>query len=201
MINKQQLPENNPQIILLADYSSKTSVWTCSQNLNPKQTWASFSSTKITVTIWGLFFYTTDFWFSIIHPIIHQFTANLHKIRGMFPLGAILFSVKGQVEKQYVRKGLNHGPTPPKQNILRAGFEPATYGYLTIHNYSPPLYQLSYRRHCVHCDIKSKPDCNWLTLTLRTKCHLIWTCYDDTPWHFSSTLNTWGRSSDGRALA
>ncbi len=31
-----------------------------------------------------------------------------------------------------------------KKKILRAGFEPATYGYL--HHYSPPLYQLSYRR-------------------------------------------------------
>ena len=30
--------------------------------------------------------------------------------------------------------------------ILRAGFEPATYGCLIYHNYSPPLYQLSYRR-------------------------------------------------------
>ena len=32
--------------------------------------------------------------------------------------------------------------------ILRAGFEPATYGLLPLKNYSPPLYQLSYRR-CV----------------------------------------------------
>ena len=32
------------------------------------------------------------------------------------------------------------------QKFLRAGFEPATYGYLTLNNYSPPLYQLSYRR-------------------------------------------------------
>ena len=32
--------------------------------------------------------------------------------------------------------------------ILRAGFEPATYGLLPLNNYSPPLYQLSYRR-CV----------------------------------------------------
>ena len=30
--------------------------------------------------------------------------------------------------------------------FLRAGFEPATYGLLTMYNYSPPLYQLSYRR-------------------------------------------------------
>ena len=30
--------------------------------------------------------------------------------------------------------------------LLRAGFEPATYGYLTSYDYSPPLYQLSYRR-------------------------------------------------------
>ena len=28
MIIKQQKAENNPQIILLTDYSSKTSVWT-----------------------------------------------------------------------------------------------------------------------------------------------------------------------------
>ena len=34
----------------------------------------------------------------------------------------------------------------PKQKLLRAGFEPATYGCLTLYNYSPPLYQLSYRR-------------------------------------------------------
>ena len=33
-----------------------------------------------------------------------------------------------------------------KKNILRAGFEPATYGLLPFSNYSPPLYQLSYRR-------------------------------------------------------
>ena len=31
-----------------------------------------------------------------------------------------------------------------KLHILRAGFEPATYGWLF--HYSPPLYQLSYRR-------------------------------------------------------
>ena len=55
IIQKPNHLKNNPQIILLADYSSKTSVWTCSQNLNPKQTWASFSSTKITVTKRGLF--------------------------------------------------------------------------------------------------------------------------------------------------
>ena len=39
-----------------------------------------------------------------------------------------------------------------KKYFLRAGFEPATYGYLTIFkeaNYSPPLYQLSYRRFYV----------------------------------------------------
>ena len=38
-----------------------------------------------------------------------------------------------------------------KKSLLRAGFEPATYGFLSeqaLHcaNYSPPLYQLSYRR-------------------------------------------------------
>ena len=34
-----------------------------------------------------------------------------------------------------------------KKKVLRAGFEPATYGFLCISNhYSPPLYQLSYRR-------------------------------------------------------
>ena len=32
------------------------------------------------------------------------------------------------------------------KKLLRAGFEPATYGFLTWNNYSPPLYQLSYRR-------------------------------------------------------
>ncbi len=32
-----------------------------------------------------------------------------------------------------------------KYNILRARFEPATYGFL-YYPYSPPLYQLSYRR-------------------------------------------------------
>ena len=31
-----------------------------------------------------------------------------------------------------------------KKSILRTGFEPVTYGYL--YHYSPPLYQLSYRR-------------------------------------------------------
>ena len=31
------------------------------------------------------------------------------------------------------------------QNVLRAGFEPATYGCLLL-LYSPPLYQLSYQR-------------------------------------------------------
>ena len=31
-----------------------------------------------------------------------------------------------------------------KKKFLRAGFEPATYGFLLL--YSPPLYQLSYRR-------------------------------------------------------
>ena len=34
-----------------------------------------------------------------------------------------------------------------KKNLLRAGFEPATYGFLHCSTYySPPLYQLSYRR-------------------------------------------------------
>lgn len=34
-----------------------------------------------------------------------------------------------------------------KKILLRAGFEPATYGFLQCSaNYSPPLYQLSYRR-------------------------------------------------------
>ena len=34
-----------------------------------------------------------------------------------------------------------------EKNLLRAGFEPATYGYLFDYAiYSPPLYQLSYRR-------------------------------------------------------
>ena len=33
-----------------------------------------------------------------------------------------------------------------RKKILRAGFEPATYGCLTMYYYSPPLYQLSYRR-------------------------------------------------------
>ena len=32
-----------------------------------------------------------------------------------------------------------------RTKIPRAGFEPATYGYLSWANYSPPLYQLSYR--------------------------------------------------------
>ena len=32
-----------------------------------------------------------------------------------------------------------------RKKFLRAGFEPATYGLL-YHHYSPPLYQLSYRR-------------------------------------------------------
>ena len=35
-----------------------------------------------------------------------------------------------------------------KYFFLRAGFEPATYGFLwETTNYSPPLYQLSYRRN------------------------------------------------------
>ena len=41
------------------------------------------------------------------------------------------------------------GVTRPigKKNLLRAGFEPATYGFLHCSTYySPPLYQLSYRR-------------------------------------------------------
>lgn len=35
-----------------------------------------------------------------------------------------------------------------KGKLLRAGFEPATYGFpsLSFTAYSPPLYQLSYRR-------------------------------------------------------
>jgi len=33
-----------------------------------------------------------------------------------------------------------------QKNFLRAGFEPATYGCLSITVYSPPLYQLSYQR-------------------------------------------------------
>ena len=46
---------------------------------------------------------------------------------------------------------------------------------ISIQCYNANIY-FHRRLHCVHCDIKSKPDCNWLTLTLRTKCHLIWTC-------------------------
>jgi hypothetical protein len=38
-------------------------------------------------------------------------------------------------------KGLVHDV---QNEILRAGFEPATYG--CPHHYSPPLYQLIYRR-------------------------------------------------------
>ena len=38
-------------------------------------------------------------------------------------------------------------PEAEKKLLLRAGFEPATYGSLHVVNlYSPPLYQLSYRR-------------------------------------------------------
>ena len=34
-----------------------------------------------------------------------------------------------------------------EKKFLRAGFEPATYGFLlALDLYSPPLYQLSYRR-------------------------------------------------------
>ena len=42
--------------------------------------------------------------------------------------------------------------TKVQKTFLRAGFEPATYGSLfVIANYSPPLYQLSYRRlHMPH---------------------------------------------------
>ena len=36
--------------------------------------------------------------------------------------------------------------------ILRAGVEPATYGFLTT-CYSPPLYQLSYRRRWSNAQI------------------------------------------------
>ena len=39
----------------------------------------------------------------------------------------------------YFRNGI------AKRKILRAGFEPATYGCLFL-LYSPPLYQLSYQR-------------------------------------------------------
>ena len=46
---------------------------------------------------------------------------------------------------------------------------------ISIQCYNANIY-FHRRLHCVHCDIKSKPDCNWLALTLRTKCHLIWTC-------------------------
>ena len=39
------------------------------------------------------------------------------------------------------------GEEEKKSLLLRAGFEPATYGCLShVANYSPPLYQLSYRR-------------------------------------------------------
>ena len=47
------------------------------------------------------------------------------------------------------RENVETLPTLPKEKclLLRAGFEPATYGYLPqASNYSPPLYQLSYRR-------------------------------------------------------
>ena len=39
------------------------------------------------------------------------------------------------------------GKRRKKVNLLRAGFEPTTYGCpFSSSNYSPPLYQLSYRR-------------------------------------------------------
>ena len=55
------------------------------------------------------------------------------------------------------------------QKILRAGFEPATYGCLTEYNYSPPLYQLSYRRNCVKCSkFKGHDDTSCITMTFKT---------------------------------
>ena len=59
----------------------------------------------------------------------------------------------------------------PKQKLLRAGFEPATYGYLTMYNYSPPLYQLSYRRGDEHCTAQHTGYCDWLAMTFKSKCH------------------------------
>ena len=58
------------------------------------------------------------------------------------------------------------------KKLLRAGFEPATYGYLTMYNYSPPLYQLSYRRCDVRQLIQQWDTSDLLAVSLRSKCHL-----------------------------
>lgn len=48
-----------------------------------------------------------------------------------------------------------------KKNLLRAGFEPATYGFLHCRAYySPPLYQLSYRRMTEKC-VRNLPFCKY----------------------------------------
>ena len=56
----------------------------------------------------------------------------------------------------------------PKQKLLRAGFEPATYGYLTMYNYSPPLYQLSYRRFDKQLGAQHTGNSDWLAMTFKT---------------------------------
>ena len=52
----------------------------------------------------------------------------------------------------------------PTENVLRAGFEPATYGFLNFHRYSPPLYQLSYQRliHYTGAYVKGDIEANLL---------------------------------------
>ena len=64
----------------------------------------------------------------------------------------------------------------PKQKFLRAGFEPATYGYLTMYNYSPPLYQLSYRRWDGIVGSKLIGIFDWLAVSLRTEWYLTLMC-------------------------
>ena len=71
--------------------------------------------------------------------------------------------------KGFSHSMLAHFVTKNFQKILRAGFEPATYGCLTNYNYSPPLYQLSYRRNCRECSkFEGHDDDSYTTMTFKT---------------------------------
>ena len=90
--------------------------------------------------------------------------ANNAKVTGSIPLGARIFFFQKKVARAGARTldrqvksltlyRLSYPGTLialtkfcEKAKLLRAGFEPATYGFLNKYNYSPPLYQLSYRR-------------------------------------------------------
>ena len=80
-----------------------------------------------------------EFWFDFRHFIIVQTQwISLHTTCQVKPHWRIYY-IGYSTFYQHLNKRLD------KNNILRTGFEPVTYGLL-FNLYSPPLYQLSYRR-------------------------------------------------------